>query len=324
MTQMRAVRYDSYGPPDVLYVDEVPRPALREGYVLVRVHANSVNGGELFAREGKIKLLSGNSFPKAIGLDFTGVIVALGDGVVDFSVDDIVWGLLPRDQYVRGRYGAAAEYVCVPAQQISRAPNNVDTVEAVALPTVAATALIGLRDKGRLRAGERLLVRGATGGLGNVAVQLGRHFGAHVTALASAKNLDLALSLGADTALDYRRVSPAQLGKFDMIFDTVGTHLNSFRRLQGPNGRMVAAAIDPDTFIRTAGLVLVSTVYGPHRIRFFSAAPRRALLSEVAGLVEEGALRPLVDTIYPLDRIADAHRALSAGGSRGKHILKVI
>lgn len=324
MTTMRAVRYDRYGPPDVLYVGAAPKPLLRNDSVLVRVHATSVMGGELFGREGKIRLISGNNFPKGIGADFTGEITEVGAGVNDLSVGEGVWGILPRDQYVRGRFGSAAEFVCVPAQQVSRAPGNVDLIDAAALPGVAATALIGLRDKGRLRAGERLLVRGATGGVGNVAVQLGRHLGAHITALASRKNLALARDLGASRAFDYRTTRVDELGKFDLIFDTVGTELGAYRKLQTQGGRMVAAAMNPDAIVGTAVAILASTVFGPHRIRFFSAAPRREILSEVAQLVEAGSLKPLVDTVYPMDKIADAHRTLAAGGTCGRQVIKVI
>jgi NADPH:quinone reductase-like Zn-dependent oxidoreductase len=320
--RMHAIRYDRYGPPEVFHVADVPKPPLRDGYVMIRVRATSINGGELFAREGKIRLLSGNRFPKSIGTDFTGEITNLGTVRDELSVGDRVWGGLPRDQYVRGVFGSAAEYVCVPPEFFSRAPSNIDLVEAVALP-VGCTALIGLRDKARLQAGERLLVRGATGGVGNVAVQLGRSFGAHVTALASAKNLELARTLGADEVFDYRTTSWEDLGKFDVVFDTVGTDLWELRKLQTKQGRMIAIAMNPARLLPTALTILTSSVFGSHRMRFYSAAPNRRLLSELTSLVEAGTLKPLVDEIFSLENYADAHRALAAGGTRGKLVVKI-
>lgn len=198
MNDMRAALYDRYGPPEVLYEGRVPVPVRQPGEVLVRVHAASVNGGELYGRAGKVRLVTGRRFPQRTGLDFVGEVAEVDPTVTGPRAGDRVWGLLGRT------FGSAAEYVSVRPRQIAYAPGNVTPTEAVSLLAAWYHFLTALRDKAGLRAGERLLVRGASGGVGSVAVQLGKALGAHVTGLASAKNLDFVRDLGADEALDHR------------------------------------------------------------------------------------------------------------------------
>ncbi|WP_060953956.1 NAD(P)-dependent alcohol dehydrogenase [Streptomyces hygroscopicus] len=319
MSEMRAARYDRYGPPEVLYEGTLPKPVAGPGEVLVRVHATSVNGGELSGRAGKLKLVTGRKFPKGIGVDIAGEIAEVGSSVRHLAVGDRVWGTMPHLTF-----GAAAEYVAVRPRQLSYAPEGIDLIQAAALPGVGTTAITALRDKIGLRSGERLLVRGAAGGVGSVAVQLGHALGAHVTALAGAKTLDLVRELGADEAHDYRTTGPAALGPFDAVLDTVGTGLSAYRRLLSPGGRMVSIAFDADRPLSSLGAVLVSGVHGSRRIRFFTGNPLSPLFADLAGYVERGAVRPVIDTVHPLSGIAAAHRALESGGVRGKHVIRVL
>ncbi|MFI6943481.1 NAD(P)-dependent alcohol dehydrogenase [Streptomyces sp. NPDC050418] len=316
--KMRAALYDRFGGPEVLYVGEADRPVPGPGEVLVRVAAVSVNGGELAARSGRVRLVTGRKFPQRTGLDFAGTVAALGAGASGVAVGDRVWGVMGRGS----GFGSAAEYLAVRPERLGRIPDRIDLHEAAALP-VGTTAITALRDKAGLRPGERLLVRGATGGVGYVAVQLGKAMGAHVTGLARAGNLGLVRDLGADEALDYRTAAPAGLGRYDVVLDTVGKDLAAYRRLLTPKGRMVAIAFDLDRVAASLGSVLASGVHGRGRVRFFSGNPKTALFDDLASYVEQGALRPLVDRVFPLDAIGEAHRALEAGGVRGKYVVRV-
>ncbi len=319
MSEMRAALYDRYGPPEVLYEGTVRKPVAKPGEVLVRVHATSVNGGELLGRAGRVRLVTGlvgRGFPKRIGMDFTGEVAALGSAVPGLMLGDRVWGVMSRT------FGSAAEFVAVRPRQLALAPAGLDLVEAAALP-VGTTVITALRDKVRLKPGERLLVRGASGGVGNVAVQLGRAYGAHVTALARAANLDFVRGLGADEAFDYAITGAVDLGPFDVVFDTVGTELGTYRRLLAPGGRMVSIAFDIDHVVPSLSYILASAVFGSRRVRFFSGRPTHRLFADLTGYVESGALRPVVDSVHPLADIAAAHRALEAGGVRGKHVIRI-
>ncbi|YCK34240.1 NAD(P)-dependent alcohol dehydrogenase [Actinomadura sp. ATCC 39365] len=317
--EMRAALFDRYGPPEVLYVGTAPKPVPAPGQVLVRVHAVSVNGGEVHGRTGRLRLVTGlmqRGFPKRVGIDLTGEIVALGAGVTGPRVGARVWGTLGRT------FGSAAEYVAVHPRRLSPAPASVDLVAAAALPA-GTTAITALRDQAGLRPGDRLLVRGGSGGVGAVAVQLGRVLGAHVTALAGAGNLDLVRDLGAHEAYDYAAVVPADLGRFDVILDTAGTEHAAFRRLLTPSGRMVAIAFDPRRIAASVAYIAASAVHGRRRVRFFSGNPTTRLLTDLTRYVDGGAIRPVVDTVFPLDDIAAAHRTLEAGGVRGKVVVRI-
>ncbi|NYH55712.1 NADPH:quinone reductase-like Zn-dependent oxidoreductase [Nocardiopsis arvandica] len=317
---MRAALYDRYGGPEVLYEGTVARPDTGPGDVLVRVHAASVNGGELLGRAGGIRLatwLLDRGFPKRTGNDFAGEVVEAGSGVSGFAPGDRVWGGLPRT------FGSAAEFVAVAPRQLALAPAGLNLVEAAALPVVGTTAVTALRDRARLAPGERLLVRGASGGVGSVAVQLGRAYGAHVTALAGAEHLGFVRELGADEAFDYAGTGAADLPPFDVVLDTVGTGLRAYRRRLTGNGRIVAITFDSGRMLASLSYIAASAVFGSRRVRFFSGDPGHELFAELTRLTESGAVRPVVDRILPLAEIAEAHRALEAGGIRGKVVVSV-
>ena len=314
---MKAVLFDRYGPPEVLYVGRRPVPGIGPDEVLVRVRAAGVNGGDLHDRAGKVRLVTGRTFPKGCGIDFAGEVAEVGASVRGVREGRRVWGLLGR------RTGSMAEYVAVSPRRIAPAPDNLTPEEAVSLIAGATTALTALRDKAALQPGERLLVRGGSGGVGSVAVQVGKVLGARVVALAGGRNLDFVRGLGAEEALDHRTTALSEVGRFDVVLDTVGTEQARVRRLLAPGGRMVAVAPDLDRPLAWLGTVLGSAVHGKGRIRFFSGNPDSALLAEAARLAEHGDIVPVVDTVHPLDGVADAQRALAAGGVRGKHVVRV-
>ncbi|GAA4988739.1 hypothetical protein GCM10025734_14610 [Kitasatospora paranensis] len=180
-----------------------------------------------------------------------------------------------------------------------------------------ATALIALRDSVHVAAGERVLVRGAAGGVGTAAVQLAHAMGGHVTALARDHHAELLTGLGADEVLDYRSTTSDRIGPFDVIVDTVGTELHRYRGRLAKGGRMVTVGLS----LPALAAIAASSVHGPRRIRTFSANPGSALLSDVADHVTSGALRPVVDSMYPLAEIAAAHEAFERGGAVGKHVV---
>jgi len=315
---MRAVRYDRYGPPEVLRIVEVPTPRPAPGEVLVEVHAACVCAAETFLRAGGLRRVNRASFPRGTGTGFAGRVAEVGDGVGGRRAGDAVWGLMPHMTF-----GAVAEYVVVPERRLAAAPENLDLTQAAALPVSGTTAVTALTDKAALAPGERLLVRGAAGGVGSVAVQLGKALGAEVTALAGARNLDLVKELGADSALDYRTTRPADLGRFDVVVDVVGTDLGAYRALLTPRGRMVALAFDPDHAIGSLLGLFLRAAVSPRRLKCFSNNPAAERIAELTRLVEAGSIRPVVDTVLPLTGIAEAHRRLEAGGVRGKYVIDV-
>ncbi|WP_328649621.1 NADP-dependent oxidoreductase [Amycolatopsis sp. NBC_00348] len=314
---MKAAQITSFGTPDVLRVTETDRPSPGAGEVLVAVEASSVNGHDAIVRAGGLRMVSGRKFPIGVGLDFAGVVVTTGPGVEGHRAGDRVWGMVhPRQRHT---VAAAAEYVVVPAERIAPAPAGVPAVEAASLVVAGSTALIALRDSVQLKDGERVLVRGAAGGVGTAAVQLARALGGRVTALARDRHAALLRDLGADEVLDYGTTTPDRIGPFDVVVDTVGSELNRYRGRLAKGGRMVTIALSPPALAAIAA----STVHGARRIRAFSANPGSAVLAELAGYVTSGALRPVVQGVYPLADVAAAHEAFERGGVMGKHVLAV-
>ncbi len=318
MAKIRAAIYDAFGGPDVLRETWMDGPTPGNGEILVRVQAASVNGYDVAARSGALKLVTGSRFPKRTGLDFAGEVVEAGAADPSFRAGDRVWGCLPLH-----KLGSAADLVCVAPEHLAHSPAGLDPVEAAALPVVGSTAITALRDMGRLQPGQRLLVRGASGGVGSIAVQLGRALGAHVTGLASEANLDFVRGLGADVALDYATTAPAALEPFDVILDTVGSRPAAWRRRLARKGRMMAIVPDLEHPLMSMAYFAWSRVHGDRRVRFFSDKPDTRLLTDLASYVREGAIKPIVDKVYPLSNIADAHRAMEAGGRRGKQVVRL-
>ncbi|NRQ30882.1 NAD(P)-dependent alcohol dehydrogenase [Nonomuraea sp. NN258] len=313
---MRAVQYTRFGPPEVLDVHDVPTPRPGPGEVLVEVRAASVDAGEAAFRAGRMRAVARARFPRGLGVDFTGRVAAVGSGVHAWREGEEVWGLMPHLVF-----GAIADYVAVPEQRLARAPKNLSLLEAAALPSSGTTALTALTDKAGLTSGERLLVRGAAGGVGSIAVQLGKALGAHVTALAGARNLDWVTELGADAALDYRTTRPQDLGQYDVILDLVGTDLGAYQARLTRRGRMVALAFDHDRILTSLVTTGLRAALSPRRMKIFSNNPSPERMAELTASAEAGNIRPVIDTVYPMDEVAEAHRRLEAGGVRGKLII---
>ena len=305
---MKAIGLRARGGPEALAYGEVPQPRPGEGEVLVRVHAAGVIQTELsWVPTWATPAGEPRPFPVIPGHEFSGEIAALGTGVRDAGVGDSVYGL--NDWY---RDGASAEFCVARVADIAGKPTSVDHVHAAAAPISALTAWQGLVERARLAAGERVLIHGAAGGVGTLAVQLARWRGARVTATASAANLDFVRGLGAEEVIDYRADRFEDVvGQMDVVFDTVGgeTLERSWSVLK-PGGRLVTVAASGE-----------QTTDERIRAAYFIVEPSRKQLSEIAQLIEGGALRPVVGEVFPL---AEARQAYQHKPVRGKVVLRVM
>jgi NADPH:quinone reductase-like Zn-dependent oxidoreductase len=319
MNEMRAAQYDAYGPPEVLRIRTIPVPPVNAGHVLVRVAAASVNAADSAVRAGKLKLVSGRSFPRGAGFDFAGTVTQAAGDVTGLAAGDEVWGFVNAVRNP-GPSAGAAEYVLAPASGTALRPRTVSAAEAAAVGAVGASALGILRDVVRLQPGERVLIRGANGGVGTAAVQVARVLGGQVTALASAPHLDRLRDLGARQAYDYHVTSPRDLGQFDVILDPVSKGMRPYRRLLAPGGRMAAMALGSPADL---AYLLASGVHGRRRVRFVQSPATGPLLADLARYVDDKSVVPVIEAVYPLDDIAAAHRSLEKSGGFGKRVIQI-
>jgi len=326
---VKAAVYRRYGPPDVVRIEEVEKPVPGENEVLIAIRAAALNPLDTHYMKGRpyiARLAFGLARPKRTrpGVDVAGVVEAVGAGVTRFKAGDPVFGLCR---------GALADYGCTPEAMLARKPPGLSFAEAAAIPLAGLTALQGLRDAGRLAAGETLLVNGAAGGIGTFAVQLGKAFGAEVTAVCSTRNIELVRSIGADRAIDYTSEDFTRGGEsWDLIFDLVQSRgFGASRRVLAPAGRLVAggilAAPAHPTFLwmaRWGGRVLAGMLrsrFGRQKLVFFVARSRADDLAELAALAESGKVRPVIDQSYRLDEAVAAIRHLAGGHARGKVVV---
>ncbi|MBC8163130.1 MAG: NADP-dependent oxidoreductase [Roseiflexaceae bacterium] len=310
---MRAARFHHYGGAEVIEIEEVakPQPARRE--VLVRVAASSLNAGDIAGRQGKGRPVHAGKLPHIPGYDIAGVIEACGPGVTSFIPGEQVYALTGL------RAGGNAEYICLHQDKLGYAPASLDLVSAASVPLAGMTALQGLYGRASLRAGQRLLVIGAAGGVGSFAVQLGKIAGCHVTAVCRDHQVAEILALGADATIDRTREDYSKLGeRWDVIYDAAG-HLDfaEARRALGPAGIAVATRAYPTSMLAAR---LQPT---GQRYSFVITQSRGHDLALLARLIDAGQLRPLIDRVFPLDQIQAAHRYYEQGGIRGKVVVAV-
>lgn len=320
---MRAVRYAGYGGPEVLAVEQVPIPLPGPTQVRIRVAASSVNAADIHVRSGSLRLLTGLSarkFPKGTGIDAVGEVEAVGADVSAVSVGQRVWAVNAGGRSFGAALGAAAESAIFEESHVCPAPAGVDDLGAAAAVMPATMAVRTLSEASRLLAGERVLVRGATGAVGAAVVQLANALGGHVVALASAANLDLAQSLGASEVFDYATTDPTQIRPVDVVVDTVGTGLLTWRRRLTSGGRMVSTAASPRALGSVAAGSAIGVLGGPSMRSFVSQPPNRTIL-EAARHVQEKSIRPVIDSVYPFEQATAAHRAFESGGLRGRVLL---
>lgn len=308
---MKQVIYRKTGEPEVLELRDIPIPEVKKGEVLIKMLATSVNGGDLGLRRGNPKKNQKvMKQPKVIGIDVVGVVDKLGEGVTDFKVGDMVWGNSGPNN------GTTAEYYTIPAKKVSLMPEGMEPTTAAALPTVGITAITALLDVGKLKSGENILIRGS-GGVGLVAIQIAKAHGAYVTALCSGKISDGVKELGADEVYDYRKMPIDKLGKFDLIFDTAGGSLNDLRKHLTSKGRLITVVVGD------ALNVLTSLIHGKHRTRLALGFSTHKKLDYLKQMTNRGEVVPVIDSIYPMEQIVEAHRRAEERGILGKIVISI-
>ncbi|HNK63489.1 MAG TPA: NAD(P)-dependent alcohol dehydrogenase [Anaerolineales bacterium] len=320
---MKAVVHYSYGSPDVLKLEEIEKPVVTEYGVLVRTHASSVNPAEWYGLTGLMiaRLMGGLFKPKdsRIGADFSGVVEAVGSKVTHLKPGDEVYG---------GRNGAYAEYIHV-VNAVVRKPANITFEEAAAVPTAGITALQGLRDHGKVKLGDKVLINGAAGGVGTFAVQIAKAFGAEVTGVTSTKNVERVRSLGADVVVDYTQEDFTRNGKtYDLIFDIAGNrNWKEYKRVMKPNSNFIlVGAPKGNKVLGPVARILklkAASLGSSQTAVFFIAQFNRPDLDTLRELIESGKVKPVVEKVYPLGKVVDAMKHLGTGHAWGKIVLKI-
>jgi NADPH:quinone reductase-like Zn-dependent oxidoreductase len=324
---MKAIAQDRYGPPDVLELRDVAKPAPGDDEVLVRVHAAAVNALDWHYMRGDpyvARLSIGLRGPKVKirGRDFAGRVEALGRGVDRFRVGDEVFGEAD---------GAFAEYVSAPGGAVDPKPANLTFEQAAAVPLAGSTALMGLRDVVRVQHGQRVLINGASGGVGTFAVQIARSLGAEVTGVCSARNADLVRSIGADHVVDYASEDFTRNGqRYDVVFDLVGNRsLTDCRRALTPEGTLLLSGggvSEGGSFLGPLALMIRARLlsrFVRHRLLSVTEKPSRENLAALRDLVESGAVTPVIDRTYPLSEVPEAIRYLEVDHARAKVVITV-
>lgn len=321
---MKAIVYEAYGPPEVLHLEDVTEPSPHDNEVLVRVHAASVNAGDwrlMRADPFLARLHTGLLKPtrlRILGSDIAGRVEAVGRNVTRFKAGDAVFG----DVSASGM-GGFAEYKCARESELVLKPANLSFEEAAAVPMAAVTALHGLRDEGRIEPGQRVLIHGASGGVGTFAVQLARHFGTEVTAVCSAAKAGLARELGADQVIDYAREDFARGGRtYDLILAVNGNRsIFDYRRALAPRGTFVMAGGGTRQLFKALLLGPLISLTGNRKLGALASMPVQEDLRFIGGLLESGALRPVIDRRYPLSEAPEAIRYVEEGHAGGKVVI---
>jgi NADPH:quinone reductase-like Zn-dependent oxidoreductase len=318
---MKAIVYTQYGPPDVLQLKQVATPAPTDDEVLIKLYAASVNPLDFHLMRGEpfpLRLMGlGLLTPKhtALGADIAGRVEAVGGHVKQFQPGDEVFG--------RARVGGFAEYVCATQDELALKPANISFEDAAAVPIAAITALQGLRDKGRIQSGQKVLVDGASGGVGTFAVQIAKSFGAEVTAVCSTRNVDTARSIGADHVIDYTRENFTRSGqRYDLIIAANAHHsILDYRRALSQDGVYVMAGGGLVQALQTMLAGPLLSRIGSRKTRFYIANINKKDLDLLKDLLAAGKVVPVIDRRYPLSGVADAFRYLEAGHAQGKVVI---
>ncbi|MFC2060588.1 NAD(P)-dependent alcohol dehydrogenase [Chloroflexota bacterium] len=317
---MKAIVYTKYGPPDVLQLKEVTKPIPKDNEILVRIHATTVTPMDWRFRDGKTliaRFMTGLLKPKAgyhiLGVEFSGVVEATGKDKL-FKHGDQVYGGGPPA-------GAHAEYACMPEEKVGIKPNNMTHEETAAVPFGACTALLFLRDYGHIQSGQKVLVNGASGGVGTFAVQLAKYFGSEVTGVCSTANQEMVKSLGADRIIDYTKEDFANNGQtYDIIFDAVGKRsFSQCKNSLNQKGFYLSTVATIPLLLQ----MLWTSKIGSKRAIFTMPKFQTEDLIFLKDTIEAGKIKTVIDRTYPLSETAEAHRYAEKGHARGKVVITV-
>ena len=311
--RMKAAIINQYGPSDVLHLADVPTPDVMPHQVLIRVHAAGINPSDWRLRQGDFRLIP-VKFPKILGSECAGVVERVGELVNTFRPGDRVVALLGHGG------GGYAEYVATDQKRIVRLPDEVSFVDAAAVPVTGITALQALRDLGHTRPNDRVLINGASGGVGVMGVQIARIMDSHVTAVCSAPNAGLVRRLGAEQVVDYHATDFTHSAqRYHVVFDTVGSRpFAECRRVLTPRGVYVSPVPSPGLLAWAA-----ATLFASRRARFIGARDRAADVYWLIDHLRQGALQAVIDRTYPLADVAQAHDYSATGRVRGKLVLRI-
>jgi len=315
---MKAIVYTKYGSPDVLELKEVEKPSPKNNEVLIKVHATTVTPMDWKFRNGKTliaRFMIGLLKPKTniLGVEFAGEIEAVGKDVRLFKEGDQVYG--------GGRPGAHAEYVCMPEGKVAMKPTNMTFEEAAGVPFAATTALYFLKEKGKIQDGQKVLINGASGGVGTFAVQLAKYFGADVTGVCSTTNLGIVESIGADRVIDYTKEDFTNNGQtYDIIFDTVGKR--SFSQCKSSLNQRGIYLNTVLTFPLLLQMLWTSKI-GDKKAIFTMPPCGTKELDFLKDVIEAGRMKTVIDRTYPLSETAEAHRYAEKGHAKGKVVITI-
>lgn len=322
---MKAIVYTKYGSPDVLELKEVEKPIISDNDVLVKVYAASVNAADwhlLRADPFLVRLMTGLFKPKypVLGADIAGRVEAIGSGVTQFKPGDEVFG----DISACG-WGDFAEYAVASENALVLKPTNLSFEESAAVPLAAITALNGLRDKGHIQPGQKVLINGASGGVGTFAVQIAKYFGAEVTAVCSTGKLDLVRSIGADRVIDYTREDFTKNGQlYDLILAANGYHsISDYKRALSPGGIYVMTGGSLAQMFQALVIGPWITMTGSNKMVTGGAGPNKIDLAFMKELLEAGKVVPVIDRLYQLSEVADAIRYIEEGHAKGKVVITI-
>jgi NADPH:quinone reductase-like Zn-dependent oxidoreductase len=311
---MKAILYTEYGSPDVLRLAEVPTPTPKDAEVLIRVHAASANPLDWRLMRGSpygIRIMTGLSKPRdpRLGADVAGRVEVVGGNVTELQSGDEVFGTCS---------GAFAEYACGSEKSLVRKPASVTFEHAATVGVAGVTALQGLRNRGRLQRGQKVLINGAAGGVGTFAVQIAKWLGAEVTGVCSARNVDMVRALGADRVVDYTREDFVRSGPYDLILDMIGNRsLSEFRRALTRRGTLALVG----GRLRGMPAAVVVSPFVSQRLVPVLAKVRKEDLTTLRELLVSGTVTPAIDRTYPLSQVPEAIRYLEEGHARGKVVI---